>query len=67
MALHGLALLDVADAVAEDHGADRLLVEVEGEADGAALELEQLVDADVGQARHAGDAVADLEDAADLA
>ncbi len=52
--------------VAEDHGADRLLVEVQGQTDGAALELEQLVDAHVGQARHAGDAVADLEDATDL-
>ena len=33
---------------------------------GAALELEQLVHRRVGQARHAGDAVADLEDATDL-
>ena len=48
-------------------GADRLLVEVQGDADGAVLELEELVDADVGQAGDAGDAVADLEDAADLA
>ena len=53
-------------AVAQDHGADRLLVEVQRQAEGAALELEQLVDRGVGQARHAGDAVADLEDAADL-
>ena len=67
--LDGRALLDGGDllAVAEDDGADRVLVEVQGEAEGAALELEQLVDGGVGQARHAGDAVADLEDAADLA
>ena len=36
--------------VAEHDGADRVLVEVEGEADGAVLELEQLVDG----ARRAG-------------
>ena len=51
--LDRLALLDVV-AVAEDHGADRLLVEVQGEADGAVLELEQLVDGGVGQARRRG-------------
>ena len=44
--LDGLALLD-AVGVAEHDGADRLLVEVQGEADGAVLELEQLVDAAV--------------------
>ena len=64
--LDRLALLDVVD-VAEDDGADRRLVEVEGEADRAVLELEQLVDGGVGKARHAGDAVADLGDAADRA
>ena len=64
--LDGLALLDVV-AVAEHDGADRVLVEVQGQADGAVLELEQLVDADVGQAGDAGDAVADLGDAADRA
>ncbi len=63
--LDGLALLDGVD-LAEDHGADRLLVEVEREADDAGLELEQLVDRGVGKARDAGDAVADLDDAADL-
>ena len=62
--LDGLALLDLVD-VAEHDGADRVLVEVEGEADGAVLELEQLVHGGVGQARDAGDAVADLGDAAD--
>ena len=51
--------------VAEHDGADRVLVEVERETDRAVLELEQLVDGRVGQARHAGDAVADLGDAAD--
>ena len=68
VASHRGALLDLGGrlAVAQDHGADRVLVEVEREAEGAALELEQLVHADVGQARHAGDAVADLEHAADL-
>ena len=51
--------------LAEHDGADRVLVEVEGEADGAVGELEQLVDGAVRQARDAGDAVADLGDAAD--
>ena len=37
--------------VAEHDGADRLLVEVEGQPDGAVLELEQLVDGGPGQAR----------------
>ena len=61
-------LLDGGDllALAEDHRTDGLLVEVQGEADGAALELEQLVDGGVGQAGDPGDAVADLEDATDL-
>ena len=62
--LHGLAFLD-AVGVAEDDGADRVLVEVQGQADGAVLELEQLVHGAVGQAADAGDAVADLGDAAD--
>ena len=63
--LHGGALADGA-AVAEHHGADRLLVEVQGQAADAALELEQLVHAHAGQARHGGDAVAHLGDAPDL-
>ena len=62
--LDGLALLDLVD-VAEDDGADRVLVEVEGEADGAVLELQQLVDPGVRQAGHAGDAVTDLGHSAD--
>ena len=57
---HGLAFLDAFD-VAEDHGADRILVEVEGETDETVLEAEHLVDRRVGQARHARNAVADLE------
>ena len=52
--------------VAEHDGADGLLVEVEGQADGAVLELEQLVDRRAGQAGDPGDAVADLGDPADL-
>ena len=52
--------------VAEDHGADRVLVEVEGEALRATLELQQLVDGAAGQPADAGDAVADLSDASDL-
>ena len=62
--LDGLALFDLVD-VAEHDGTDRVLVEVEGEADGAVLELEELVHAGVGQAADAGDAVADFGDAAD--
>jgi hypothetical protein len=41
--LDGLALFDVVD-LTEDHGADRVLVEVEREAQVPVLELEQLVD-----------------------
>ena len=65
MFLTALTLLDLV-GLAEDDRADRLLVEVQREAERAALELEQLVDRGVGQAGDAGDAVADLEDAADL-
>ena len=65
VALTGVALLDVV-GLAEHDRADRVLVEVQREAERAALELEQLVDRGVGQARDAGDAVADLEDATDL-
>ena len=58
--LDRVALLDLVD-LAEDDGADRVLVEVQREAERAALELEQLVDRGVGQAGDAGDPVADLE------
>ena len=60
-----LALLD-AGRVAEDDGADLAGVEVEREAEHAALELEQLVGHRGVQALDAGDAVADLGDGADL-
>ena len=60
----GLALLD-AVGVPQDDGADRLLVQVEGQADRAVLELQQLVDRGVGQAGYSGDAVAHLGDPAD--
>ena len=45
--------------------ADRVLVEVQREAERAALELEQLVDRGVGQAGDARDAVTDLEHLSD--
>ena len=51
--LDRLALLDALD-VAEHHGADRVLVEVQGQAERAVLELEQLVDAALGQAGRRG-------------
>ena len=41
--LDRLALFDAAERLAEHDGADRLLVEVQGEAERAVLELEQLV------------------------
>ena len=50
----------------EDDRADGVLVEVESQAERAVLELEQLVHGRSGQARHAGDAVADLHDPTDL-
>ena len=65
MALTDLLLLEVVD-LAQDDGADGVLVEVEGEAQRAVLELEQLVDRRAGQARDPGDAVAHLDDPADL-
>ena len=64
--LDRLALVDRA-GVAEDDDADRVLFEVEGEADGSVLELDHLVDGGIGQAVDAGDAVADLDHAADRA
>ena len=63
--LDGLAFLDLG-ALAEHHGTDRLLVEVQRETERAVLEFEQLVDRGVGQPGDTGDAVADLEDATDL-
>ena len=53
---------------ADDHDADGLFLEVEGDAHHALLgELDQLERADVAQAVDAGDAVADLDDRADFA
>jgi hypothetical protein len=60
-----LALLD-AGRVAQQHGADLAGVEVERQAEHAALELEQLVGHRGVQALDAGDAVTDLGDGADL-
>ncbi len=60
-----LALLDLG-AVAEQHDADLAHVEVEGHAEQAALELQQLVRHGRVEALDARDAVAGLHDAADL-
>src|SRR5262249_20226497 len=62
---HRLALLDAAE-LAEDHDADLALLEVEGEAEGAVLELQQLVGHGRGQALDLGDAVTGLGDGTDL-
>lgn len=56
-ALHRLALLDTAE-LAEDDRTDLALLEVEGETEGAVLELQQLVRHGGGQALHLRDAVA---------
>jgi len=58
--LDRLTLLDLL-GLTEDDGTDRALVEVEGETEHTALELEQLVDRRLGQPGDAGDAVTDLE------
>src|SRR4029079_11463062 len=50
----------------QDHGADRLFVEVERQAQRAVLEFEELVDRRAGEARDARDSVADLEHPANL-
>ena len=52
--------------LAEERGADVVLLEVEREADDAVLELEHLEREAVLEAVDAGDAVADLQDGADL-
>ena len=64
-AAHGLALLHVLP-LAEERGPDVVLLEVERDAGDAVLELEHLERERVLEAVHAGDAVADLEDGADL-
>ena len=53
--------------LAEDDRADRLLLEVEGDAHHPAGELEQLRREGVGEAIDLGDAVADLDDRPDAA
>ncbi len=64
-AADGVALLDE-DVLAEQHDADVVLLEVEGEADDVVGQLDHLErDARV-EAVHARDPVADLEDGADL-
>ena len=64
-AAHGLAL-GAALPLAEERSADVVLLEVEREADDAVLELEHLQRDGVLEPVDAGDAVADLEDGADL-
>src|SRR3546814_6037167 len=64
-ATHRLALLDPGEVTKHDD-TDFAGVEVQGQATGAVLELEQLVGHDGGQAADAGDAVAGLGDSADL-
>ena len=53
--------------ITENDDTDRVLFEVEGEADRAVGELDHLLSHDARQAVHAGDAVADFEHAADVA
>ena len=55
-----LALLDLR-GLAQDHAADLAHVQVEGDAQDAARELQQLVRHGRGKALHRGDAVADLQ------
>ncbi len=64
--LDRVAFLD-RGGIAEDHGADRLLLEVQGHAEDAAGELQELRREGPGQAVHLGDAVTDLDDGADVA
>ena len=52
--------------LAEHHRPDGVLVQVEGQPDDAALELQQLVDGGVGQPGDPGDAVVDLLDPSHL-
>ena len=52
--------------LAEEHGADRVLLEVHGEAHDAVRQLEELAGHAALEAVDAGDAVADAEHGADL-
>ena len=60
-----LALLDL-DVVAQDHGADHVLFEVERETVQLVAEIEHLAGHGAGEAVDAGDPVADLEHRAHL-
>ena len=64
-ALDQVAFLDVPE-LAQQHGADAFLLEVERDAEHAVRKLEHLARHRVLDAVHAGDAVADRHDAADL-
>ncbi len=64
-ALDLLALFDLLE-VAEDDGADAVLVEVQRHAEHAAGELEELLRHDGGQPLDVGDAVTGVDDGADL-
>ena len=64
-ALDGVAFLDLLE-VAEQHGADAVLFEVQRDAEHAVRELEHLAGHGALDAVHARDAVADRDDAADF-
>jgi hypothetical protein len=64
--LDGVAFAD-ALVVAEDDRADRVLLEVQREAEQVARELDHFAVADIGQAVDAADAVRDRDDGADVA
>src|SRR5438552_15983260 len=61
-----LAAFDDAGVVPEDDRAHRVLLEVEGEAEDIAPEVEELGGHAVGKAVDAGDAVSDLDHGADV-
>lgn len=64
-ALDLLTLFDLLE-VAEDHGTDAVLVEVQGHPEHAAGELEKLLRHDGGQTLDVGDTVTCIDDGADL-
>jgi len=59
-AFHGVALGDVL-VLAQDHGTDRVALEVEREPEGVARELEHFALHGIGQAVHAADAVGETD------
>ena len=63
--LDRLLLLELVH-LAQDHGADGVLIEVEGETQGPVLEFQEFVHAGAGQSGDAGDAVPHLHDPPDL-